>query len=112
MQDWQWQVADPMRIPEFLTAYAIGGLSDDERFVLLEVLLQSFEESPRDLERDGLWRRLLGLIDRNIELHIHSVWYWSLVDEKDPANCWKVTPFLREILFRHMHRFLVDQPPA
>jgi hypothetical protein len=38
MQDWEWQVAYPARIPEFLAAYAMGGLSDDERFVLLEVL--------------------------------------------------------------------------
>ena len=110
MQDWEWEVADETRISEFLTAYVMGGLSHDERFVLLEILLQSFEQSTRDLEGDGLWKRLLSLIDRNIELHIYSVWYWSYVGYDNPEDWYRVTPFLRAILSKHRHRFEVSKP--
>ena len=30
MQDWEWEVADPSRIPEFLAAYQDSGLTDEE----------------------------------------------------------------------------------
>jgi len=44
MQDWEWEVADPSRINEFVAAYKGGELNDDERFVLMETIIQSFEE--------------------------------------------------------------------
>jgi hypothetical protein len=44
MQDWEWEVADSERINEFPSAYESGELSDDERFTLMETILQSFED--------------------------------------------------------------------
>jgi hypothetical protein len=38
-----------------------GTLSDDELFVLMEMLLQSFEQSARDLESDADWAEVLRL---------------------------------------------------
>ncbi|HVZ37577.1 MAG TPA: hypothetical protein VG963_34385, partial [Polyangiaceae bacterium] len=61
MQDWAWEVADPDRIDEFLAAYEAGDLSDDERFTLMETMLQSFENLPGPLDSDPRWSRLLRL---------------------------------------------------
>jgi hypothetical protein len=44
MQDWSWEVADATRLDEFLAVYQTASLTDDERFTLMEVLLQSFED--------------------------------------------------------------------
>lgn len=44
MQDWEWEVADPARIDEYLNAYHVGELTDDERFTLMETLIQAFDD--------------------------------------------------------------------
>ncbi len=105
MQDWEWEVADPDRIDEFLAAYESGELSDDERFSLMEILLQSFEDVPSPLAGNRAWARVLGHLERSIGLHAHSVWYWSDLESKGLDNSWRVTPFLREILERHPETF-------
>ncbi len=105
MQDWEWEVADPDRAEEFATVYKTALLSDDERFTLLEMILQSFEERPQALENDRTWLDMLHLIEQNIDLHISTVWYWALTDN-DTDDVWRVTPFMREILARHVDRFV------
>jgi hypothetical protein len=107
IQDWEWEVADPGRIDEFLSTYESGELSEDERFTLMETMLQSFEELPAALEADPRWSRLLDILDRNARLHAHSIWYWSAPDADNLEECWRVTPFLRPILERH--RGVFDQ---
>jgi hypothetical protein len=42
MQDWEHEVADADRIHEFIAAYQSGQLDDDERFTLMELIIQSF----------------------------------------------------------------------
>ncbi len=104
MQDWELEVADPIRLDEFLDAYLSGELSGDERFTIMETLLQCFEESDRDLESDRHWAQVLASLDTHIELHAHTVWYWSCVDDEDPADRFRVTPWVRRILERHRTR--------
>lgn len=97
MQDWQWEVADADRLDEFLEAYDSGALDDDERFTLMEIILQSFEEllaGGRGL--DARWERTLDLVDRNIDIHAFSVWYWADPD----GDGWLLTPHLRAVLER------------
>jgi len=109
MQDWAWEVADPMRIDEFLFAYESNQLTDDERFTLMETLIQSFEESGRSLLDDPRWGRVLELLVKNIALHIYSVWYWSDLENDNADDAWRVTPFLRKTLELHKHRFDTGQ---
>jgi hypothetical protein len=96
-QDWQWEVADPTRIPEFLGEYKNGTLTDDEKFTLLEILLQSFEESALDLKSNAHWYELLKLIGNNYKLHEYTVWYWSAADAKTKDEQWIITPYMREL---------------
>ena len=104
MQDWPWEVADPERLDEFLAAYGGDELSDDERFVLMEMILRSFEGLGRSTGFDPRWARTLEAIDRNMDLHAHSVWYWSALETEDTEDQWLVTPFLRRILSKHRDR--------
>lgn len=107
MQDWEFQVADPARIDEFLRAYESEDLSDDERFTLMEIILESFEDLGLSrTERDPRWERVLEILDRNIDLHASSVWYRSLLEEdsEDSEELFCVTPFLRDILAKHRSR--------
>ena len=101
MQDWEWQVADATRIDELLAPLESTELSGDERFVLAEISLQSFEALAAPLAKDSRWARFLEVLDDNAALHAHSIWYWSCVDSDDADEWWSVTPFLRRILKKH-----------
>ena len=103
MQDWEWEVADPNRIDEFLSAYESGELDDDERFTLMETMIQSFEDFDGPIEDDQRWIRIIKILDKEIELHAYSVWYWSDIDDDDLdiEEEWKVSRFLRKILEKH-----------
>ena len=111
MQDWQWEVADHERIDEFLKAYKNGELSDDERYILMETILESFGGSG-EIEPPSLrWQETLGLIENNIELHIYTVCYWACLDlEKEELDlAWECAPQMRAMLNRHRAHF--DFPP-
>ena len=105
MQDWEYEVADPDRLDEFIDAYDNGGLSDDERFTLMETILESFDEL---LGASGVldprWEQNLARLDRNIGLHAHSVWYWSCVGRDDPEEQFRITTSVRRIFDKHRDR--------
>lgn len=108
MQDWEWEVADSNRIDEFLAVYETGGLSDDERFTLMEMILESFEDlehGDSDLSEDARWRRTLVALDRNISLHAHSVWYWSCLEAEGSEEIFHISPFIRQIMEAHQAFF-------
>ena len=104
MQDWEWEVADAARIDEFLAAYESGELDDDERFTLMETILQSFEDLGESLSVDPRWPRVLELLDRNVDLHAYTVFYWSCLENEDDEDSWLVTPYVRRVLERHRSR--------
>ena len=100
MQDWEWEVADSDRIDEFISAYESGQLDDDEKFTMMEIIIQSFEEFESSLSIEPRWKKILNIIENNIELHIYSVWYWSDLENDNEDDQWKVNPFIRSILTR------------
>lgn len=108
MQDWEWEVADPQRINEFLATYISEDLTNDEKFTLIEIILQSFEDLDEPLESDSRWDKVLTILDQNIALHLYSVYYWSALD-KDEGNQWRLTPFLRPIIEKHRAEFTLYQ---
>jgi hypothetical protein len=101
MQDWSWEVADARRLDEFISAYSGGVLNDDERFVLMEIILQSFEELPNPLDLDPRWRSVLAALDQNIALHRCTVWYWAQLDSNDAEEQFRVTLDMRAVLAKH-----------
>jgi hypothetical protein len=109
MQDWEWEVADPSRLDEFQAVYETGDLSEDEKFTLMETILESFEDIARvgaDLSSDPRWSRTLAALERNISLHTQSVWYWSCLEADGPEEMFHVSPFIRQILAAHEALFV------
>lgn len=107
MQDWEWEVADASRIDEFLAAYESGELTDDERFTLMEIIIQSFADLPQPLSSDPRWSRTLELITGNVSIHLYSIWYWSCFDNDiGHEELWKVTPYLRVVFMTHCYQLM------
>ena len=105
MQDWEWQIADPQRIDDYLSIYRSGELTDDERFTLMETILQSFEGLDADFGSDTRWITVLDLLERNIQLHAYSIWHWADLDNDEFSECWRVSQYMRIIIERHPKRF-------
>jgi hypothetical protein len=103
MQDWEWEVAEGNRVGEFLHVYESSGLSEDEQFSLMEIIIQSVEDSETAYSSVE-WRRALRHLDERISVHAHSVWYWAVPDEENQEAHWRVTPDLRLLLEKHRHR--------
>ncbi|MFZ6655682.1 hypothetical protein [Undibacterium sp. TJN19] len=113
MQDWEYEVADANRIDEFLAVYDSGELSEDEKFTLMAMLLQSFCDVINDDERllsSENWKHFLSFLEQDIQIHIYLVWYWSSVDKpetdiENPDYMFSISPFIRPILLRHQGKF-------
>ena len=96
MQDWEWEVADSQRFAEFLTTYDLDVLSEDERFSLMEIMVQCVEDMDTDLMRDTAWNAIGPLL--RASLHDSTVRYWACIDVVDPISHFRVTPFMRNLL--------------
>ncbi|MBY8825113.1 hypothetical protein [Sphingomonas colocasiae] len=101
MQDWDYEVADPERIDAFISGYRSGELDEDERFALMRIILQSFEDLGCDISLDPRWTVVSDLLEADIPLHAHSIWYWSCPETADPEEQWMITPVIRPIWDRH-----------
>jgi hypothetical protein len=87
-QDWEWEVANPSRFAEFLDAYSTGILDEDERFALMEILIQCVEDM--DLHALGSspeWDSIATLLLAHTNLHANSIRYWSCLDDRDLEDC-------------------------
>jgi hypothetical protein len=113
MQDWEYEVSDHTRIDEFIAAYETEQLSDDEKFTLMQTIIDSFEELAGmgfNLASDPRWQRTISILDTNISLHAYSVWYWSCLDAEHEDETFCVTPFVRQVFARHSDYFSRSGP--
>ena len=108
MQDWEWEVANAGRLDEFIAVYQSGELDDDERFALMEMILQSFEDLGDVISTDPRWEPVGHLLDANIQLHAHSIFYWSCPETDNPKEQFSITPIIRPIWNKHRIRLLAS----
>ncbi len=98
MQDWEWEVADAARFDEFLDAFRSTALSDNERFSLMEILVQCTEASLHEEELVARWTAIEPLLKARRALHSATIEYWACLGESDPAAMFRVSPLMRSLL--------------
>jgi hypothetical protein len=96
MQDWAYEVADPARAKEFVEALNHYKSEPDTQFTLMDIILQSLEESEVELAGSEIWRSMAKHLKENYELHAYQIWYWSAFDS-ELVGAWRISPFLRKI---------------
>ena len=77
MQDWEYEVAEPELCDESLRAYRSGGVDDDERFSLGEMLVQCVATMAYD--QDDLtdeWEDVADLLRADPWTHATTISYW------------------------------------
>ena len=102
MQDWEYEVADPEKINDFFEVYKNESTVEDEKFILLEMLLESFEDSTIDLNDNKEWNELLELVNSRFKIHVYTLWYWSCFGSNNTEEMFRVSPFIRDIYARNV----------
>lgn len=109
MQDWEYEVADHERISDFFEVYKNELTLEDEKFVLLEMLLQSFEDSAIDLHSCKDWHELLKLAGTRFSIHSYTLWYWSCFGLSENEEMFRVSPFIRGIYINEVRKHANEQ---
>jgi hypothetical protein len=97
MQDWEWEVADVGRFGEFLDAYR-NAAHDDERFSLMEILIQCVEEMSSLDCYEPAWQAIRSLLLARTNLHRATVQYWACLGETDADAQFFVSRLMRVML--------------
>lgn len=98
MQDWEVELADASRIADFLDLYDSPQLQDDDRFLLMGMIIASLDEaSSVGAETASAWTRAESFLRRDGGLHATTLSYWACGDDPDPDHQFYVTPIIRPI---------------
>lgn len=98
MQDWEWEIADANRFDEYVNLYISDALSDDEKFSLMELILQSVEDSESDSILKARWLRIVSLLRRNMTLHESTIRYWAQSDAVRTDQKFRLSNLVRTLL--------------
>lgn len=102
-QDWEWQVADAARFDEWLSIYRDDSLSDDERFSLMEMLIQCVEDMvplrgpPSEVEELPQWSAVEALLRARPQLHASTLEYWSVFEGENSEEMFRVSEPMRKV---------------
>jgi hypothetical protein len=99
MQDWDIELADPMRVNIFCNLYDTGRLDTEEKFALMRLIVASLDDllSAGEKGNAAIVQRVEPLLRQDFALHLHTIEYWCLQEETDPENVFAVTPLLRRV---------------
>lgn len=97
MQDWEWEVADAKRFDEFIGVYRSAGLNDDERFSLMEMLIQCIEDMELQSNYVAAWSNIEPLLLSRPDLHRSTVAYWACLHEVESLARFRVSEKMRQL---------------
>ena len=100
IQDWEDFFADADRLDEFIQHYDASAQSDDERRLLMELILASAEQADIGFPETQNWRKIDCLLRKNFSLHARSIWDRASIDDdiRLPTNDYSISPYLQKIL--------------
>jgi hypothetical protein len=102
-QDWEWEVPEPRDFPTLLALYKDAALTDDERFSLMEMLVQCVEEvcpmytPPEQVEQRPEWQAVAALLRARPHLHASTIAYWSVFGRERPDGQFVVSTPMRRV---------------
>ena len=97
-QDWEIELADSLRVEEFVDIYETESLDDDERFALMALIVASFEDVlSENPEKQDCWPRISQALHSQFDLHSYTVSYWAAPGADLKDGCFSITPLMREV---------------
>jgi hypothetical protein len=98
-QDWDIEMADSNRIDEFVKFYKEGNLCDDKKVAVMSLILSSYDDllNENNLEIDDKWNEIKSILKSERKIFIDLIDYWSLNNEVEKDNLFRITPLIRNI---------------
>ena len=96
MQDWAFEIADPNRLSEFFEALKSYKLEPDVQFTLMDIVLQSLEESDIDFLEDQIAFAIKKHLTKNYSIHAYQIWYWSAFDN-ELEDAFRISSLMRAV---------------
>ena len=95
-QDWSYEVGNPYEIEKYIFHYDLT-VDEDEKFVLMELIIQSIEDQETEELFIKYWNRIRPILEKDFILHEYTIHYWSCFDNKKIEDCWKITSLMRQL---------------
>lgn len=102
IQDWERYFANAAKVGEFLSAYQESQLSDDEKILLMDLILASASENEFGTVGKPEWHKIETLLFAQYDLHAWTIWKWADIDEETgiPSNNFEISRPMQAILQR------------
>ena len=99
MQDWPYEVSEPEKIDQYFKYYD-QVTDEDEKFYLMELLIQATDEQTEILKFNQYWLEVKTRLTKNFPIHEYTVHYWSSFENENLEDSWNITPYMRELWFK------------
>jgi len=98
-QDWEIEMADSNRINDFLEFYNQNDLPTDKKVAVISLILASYDDflNQNNLEIDNRWSEIKFILESEKLIFIDLINYWSLSNEVEEDNFFRITPLIRSI---------------
>jgi len=96
-QDWELEVVNSKRIPDFIACYESTN-DIDEKFTLMIIIIGSCNDAlVEGILDEAIWEKVKAYLIRDNNLHKATINYWALEDYNDLKDCFEITSRIREI---------------
>ena len=95
-QDWEFIVGKPENIEKYINYYTTE-VDEDNKFAVMEIIIQATEDQTTENEFLKYLKIVRKLLKENFCLHEYSVFYWSCFENENIEDCWKVSPYMRDL---------------
>jgi predicted protein tyrosine phosphatase len=96
IQDWSYTQGNPADIEKYIAHYDLAN-DDDQKFVLMQLIIQAIEDQSTEDLFLKYWERIPPILATDFELHAYTIHYWACVDYKNLDKYWKTTPLMRQV---------------
>ena len=103
MQDWSYTAGNPNDIEKYISHYD-ETTDEDEKFVLMELIIQATEDQEKQKSFTKYWDRVKPVLEKDFNIHEYTIHYWSCFDNEDEEDCWKITPLMRQLWADRINR--------
>lgn len=102
IQDWERYFADEHRISEFIELYSSGGLDDDQKYLLMDLILASAAFADEDQLSVRQWSQIDYLLLTNSALHERTIWEWADIDEETGTSTedFQISVHMQQLLLK------------
>lgn len=96
MQDWEYEVATLSDIEKYFEKYT-SATDDDIRFVLMEMIIETSNQTEELDWITVFWPRVVLLLKSNFDLHAYTIYYWSCFDNDNVEDGFYITAYMRTL---------------